>query len=176
MSDLDLIGDRDEVAPVGFVVDNLEKADWALRKIGGAQAEVDKIERYAMALKQRIDERVASILKPHLATIDAMTTFIRPWADVEIAKSNGKKSVKLISGTVGFRQAPASLVVNDEAAAIGWLQGHGKDELVRVKYEVNKTAVKKLIESSGEVPDGCEMKQGEIRFYAEPLVPALESK
>lgn len=167
----------EEVVPQGFTVDSLEKAEWALSKIGEADAEVDRFSKMAAKLKAdycaRIDTRLAQITKPHTATRERMIELVRPWADVEVAKANGKKSVKLLSGTVGYRQAPASLVVTDEEAAVMWLKNHAAG-CIRTKEEINKSFTKKFIEENGEVPDGVELRAGDIRFYVDPLPPLLE--
>lgn len=175
-NEIDLLGEQDEPVPHGFVVDTMDKADWALRTMGRAQAEIDRIETTAAALKARIDERLELVTKGQRNTIAAMEAFLRPWADVEVAKANGKRSVKLLSGTVGYRQSPASLDVQDEIAAVAWLKANGHTDMVRVKEEVQKAPVKKLIETAGELPDGVMLRPGAQHFYAEPVVPALESK
>ena len=124
----------------------------------------------------KIDTRLSEIVKPHVQTCEVMTDFLRPWADVEIAKANGKRSVKLLSGTVGYRQNPARLEVTNEATAVAWLKEHHGENLIRVKEEVKKTETKKFIEAVGELPDGVELKAGEVRFYAEPLPEQIERK
>jgi phage host-nuclease inhibitor protein Gam len=178
MNELETREEQEEPIPQGFMVDSLEKAEWCLSKIGAADVEVNRFSEMAAKLKAgycaRIDARLDQITRPHLATKERMVELVRPWADVEVAKANGRKSVKLLSGTVGYRQSPASLVVTDEGAAILWLKNNDEESCIRIKEEVSKKAVKELIEERGELPDGCELKQGEIRFYAEPLPPLLE--
>jgi phage host-nuclease inhibitor protein Gam len=80
--------------------------------------------------------------------------------------SSKKKSIKLVCGTIGFRAGSKSLKVDDSAAAIAWLEKHGHaDVMVRVKKEIDKTMVKKLIENKGELPDGVELVIGPDSFY-----------
>jgi phage host-nuclease inhibitor protein Gam len=180
MTDLELLDEHDEIVPQGFTVDSLETAEWAMRKKGEAQAEVDRFTAAAEKIKAdkcaQIDERLAEILKPHYQTLETMTDFLRPWGTVEVAKANGKKSVKLLSGVVGFRKSPDSLEVEDEEKATAWLKAHGHADCVRMKETVKKDETKKFIKDKGEVPDACELKKGREEFYAEPIVPALESK
>jgi len=172
MSEIDFYGDEegfDTPAHENFVIDTLEKAEWALRKKGTAQGEIERMETYAVYLTNRIMQRLEQITKVHRDTVDTMDALLRPWANVEIAKASGRKSVKLLAGTLGFRSSVPSLLVTDEVAAVKWLKKHKLKAMVRVKEEVKKAEVKKLIEEKGEIPDGVELKPGETRFYAEPL-------
>lgn len=160
---------------VPFKIDSLSKAEWALSKIGRADAEIERFTKMAAGMKERIDARLAEICKHHHATKESMVFLLRPWADLELARAGSRKSVKLLSGTVGFRQAPASLVVTDEAEAVKWLKEHAP-ECVRTKEEVKKTECKKRIQETGEMPAGTEWKPGEVSFYAEPLPALLEGR
>ena len=175
MTDMDFFAD-DAPAKEGFTVDSLEAAEWCLTKIGRAETEITRFETMAASLKARIDARLEEITKRHRDTCEHMTTLIRPWAELEIAKQGKVKSMKLLSGTVGFRQAPSSLVVTNETDAVMWLENETLTDCVRVKKEVVKSAVKKVIEEKGIIPDGCELKAGEVRFYVEPLPPLLEGR
>lgn len=180
MSDMEVFATKNDEVAENFKVDTLEKAEWCMRTKGKSQAEIDRFTEMAAHLKaeycEQIDERLAEITSPHLKTLENMTSLLRPWSEVEIAKQGKARSYKLLSGTVGFRQAPDSLEVKDEAAALLWIKQHDIQGCIRVKEEVKKTETKKFIESTGEVPDGCALRPGEIRFYADPLPPLLEKK
>jgi phage host-nuclease inhibitor protein Gam len=174
-SDIEFFGEEEKQVEQGFVIDSLEKAEWAISKIVQADVQIDRFTVMAETLKARIEARLAEIVKNHHVTKDAMISMLRPWAEVEIAKQGKARSMKLLGGTVGFRQAPSRLEVMDEAAALKYFHDRqGAQDCIRVKEEVSKTAAKKLIEQTGEIPDGCELKSGEVSFYAEPLPPLLE--
>jgi phage host-nuclease inhibitor protein Gam len=171
MSDIELVEDDFFGAPQtdGFTIDSREKAEWALNKIAQKDARIAESERIAEQLIARIRARVADITRSDRESRERLVQMLHPWGAVEIAiaKAGKARSVKLIGGTIGFRQSPARLEVTDEAAAIAALPA----ECVRVKKEVDKTAVKELIEKSGEVPPGVALVPGEVTFYvkAEPL-------
>lgn len=174
----DMMGPND----MGFVVDSREKAEWAMRKISraeasiqenaaAAQAEIEKAQAYIDRIRTRLHE----INRVDEQTVAYLGQLIRPWAETEIAKNGKRKSLPLLGGTVGFRASPDSLEVTDPDAAIAWLKEHtAGTSCLRVKEEIDKREVKKLIEFSGEIPDGVQMKKGEIRFYVEAAIPEIE--
>ena len=173
MNEIEFFGEEEAPVKEGWKVDALEDAEWCLTKIGRAETEIDRFTIMAEVLKERINARLEEILKKHLGTIETMEILLRPWADVEIAKAGKAKSIKLLNGTIGYRSGQSSLVVNDEVAAVAWLKDHAAG-CVRVNEEVKKTETKNFIEENGEIPDGVEMKAGNITFYAKPLPPLLE--
>jgi phage host-nuclease inhibitor protein Gam len=181
MSSLEVFKEEDVLVPEGFVVDCLDKAEWCLRTKGHAEDEIIRFTSMATRLKSeyaaQIDERLAEILAPHLRTLEDMTSFLKPWSNVEVAKlHDDKKSVKLLSGTVGFRTEPKSLEVEDEEKATAWLEANGHADCVRVKKEVKKNETKQLIEEKGELPNSCKLTGGGEIFYAKPFHKKLKAE
>ena len=145
----------------GFVVDTVDKANWAMAKLARAEKNMLRREVAAAAYKAKIDAWVADANKDDKETAARMTEYLKPYAEREIAK--GKvKHVKLVGGQVGFRTNPDRLEVRDEAKALAVLP----ESCIRVKREVNKVAVKELIQQKGEIPDGVELVSGEVSWYA----------
>lgn len=169
MSDVQTIDEDlfpEEAEPRGFSIDTLEKAEWALDKIGKAENRIQRFTELVAKRKTEMDARLAEVTKPDRETVSRMGEMIRPWAELEIAKAGKRKSMQLMGGEVGFRQSPARLEVDDPDAAVVALEAE-HPECVRVKKEVAKTEVKKLIESTGMMPAGVRLVAGEIRFYIE---------
>jgi len=148
----------------GFIINSLDTAEWCLRKISRAEARIQERNDCAAKIKAEIDARLEAINAKDLDTVAYLGSLLRPWAEVEIAKAGKAKSVKLLAGEVGFRKAPDSLEVTDEAAALAWLKEH-YPQGVRTVESVDKKKVKEAIEFNGEVPDGCELRRGDIKFY-----------
>jgi phage host-nuclease inhibitor protein Gam len=174
MGDIDFFDDE---APVqqGFTIDSPEKAEWAGRMIAKARALIQAREDVATILKARIDAKLAAITAQSRKTIEDMTLLLRPFAETELATQGGKKrSVDLLCGRLGFRQSPARLEVDDEAAALAWLEANASDIMIRTKKEVKKADVKKAIEAGGAVPDGVRLVPGEVNFYVETDQAMLE--
>ena len=146
--------------PPAFSIDSLDKANWAIGKIARAEAKIEQRRLAAVAYKAKLDAWMDDANKADIATVGNLSEMLKPWANVEIAKGKAK-SIKLLGGTVGFRSSPAHLEITDEAAALAALP----DDCKRVKVEVNKTAVKKRIEETGEIPAGCDLVAGDVRWY-----------
>ncbi len=163
----------EEKEPQGFTIDTQQKAEWALDKIARAEGRIQRFRDAVTAAKARLDQRLEEVTKADLNTVERLGAMVRPWAEVEIAKIGNRKSVKLLGGTVGFRQSPARLEVTDPNAAIAWLEAN-QPASVRVKKEVDKVNVKELVMAGGEVPPGCELVAGDVRFYIEAQRPELE--
>ncbi len=176
MNEIDFFQDDEQTLEQGFVIDTQEKAEWALRKCSTAEARIAENTQIAQALKARIDARLAQINAQPERTLESMTELLRPYAETEVAKGGKAKSVKLLCGTLGFRTAPASVVVTDETAALAWLEANGHAECIRTKREVSKSEVKALITAKGEVPEGIELKAGDTRFYVETEPLEIEKK
>jgi phage host-nuclease inhibitor protein Gam len=166
----------EEAQAEGFVVDSMDKAEWALSKIARSEHRISMLSELAAKAKARIDARLEQITKGDRASVANLGEMIRPWAEVEVAKNEKRKSIQLLGGVVGFRQSPGRVEVTDEAAAISWLLAKNESECIRIKQEINKIAVKKRIEQTGELPAGITFAAGEVRFYIEAARPEIESK
>jgi hypothetical protein len=69
------------------------------------------------------------------------------------------KSVKTPFGTMGFRASPARLEVIDEALVPAWAK-ETRTTTVVVKAKLNER-----FETTGEIPDGCAVKDAEQKFF-----------
>lgn len=70
------------------------------------------------------------------------------------------KSVKTPFGVIGFRAQPTTLNVVDEAVVLKM------PDFVRIPPpQVNKKALNEHFDTTGEVPDGCEVILGGEKFY-----------
>lgn len=78
------------------------------------------------------------------------------------------KSVKTIYGTAGFRSIKPLLVVEDEVAVMDNVEaGVLPNEIVKMKvtHTIDKAALNKWHEETGEIPTGCTVAPEEQRFY-----------
>lgn len=77
-----------------------------------------------------------------------------------------KRSRSLPSGTFGFRKAPDRLVIQDADKALAFAkrtpQLAGE---IKVTETIPTTPLKQWAQSTGEVPDGCELVGGEDVFF-----------
>ena len=77
----------------------------------------------------------------------------------------GKKTVKLINGTIKTRSGSESTVITDEEAFMAWARKHNT-ELINEKttYSPAKKAIKDSVSAGGQMPDGVEFVTGEPSF------------
>lgn len=143
----------------GFVVNDDSRAEWAVRRIAQAEANIEKrrefvdaeIERLR-AWQEREDER-------DQATITRMTGLLQPYFEHlrESGALGNRKSYKLPSGTLQLRSSGVKYARNDDEL-LPYAEQVG---LVRVKVTPDWSELKKRLAS----PDGhtvVDVETGEI--------------
>ena len=169
----------EEAAKKPFAVTDEASAEWAMEKLEeNAKARALIEEQY-----QRMIARHEAWRKDALKELDESDAYfyglLRPWAEEKLAGGK-KKSVKLPSGTVGFRAGNGTykfgeekvtatnadllaFVKNDDASFIK------VEESVRwgdYKKTLNVTDDGKVVSANGEVIPDMTYTEGEPTFYA----------
>lgn len=138
------------------VQSSLDKPSVELELYGALTGAEANIARLANGIKtfeaivKKAQERLKELRAAQGAEIDALMPL------VQSCGAEGVKKIALPSGaqlTISKRRG--NLEIRDEAAAIGWLIDNAPD-CIRVKEEVAKNEVKKLIAEGRDVP-GCEI-------------------
>jgi hypothetical protein len=139
----------------GFVVDNDQKADWAIRKLAVIRRKQAENKAIYDAEVVRITEwlsTVNSALDRDALYFEAVLT---PYALLQ--RSEGRKTVTLPHGTLKTTAGQPHIEFNDESKFIEWAKTNDPS-LLRIKTDVDKTALKALITEEGVVIS----TQGEI--------------
>jgi hypothetical protein len=139
----------------GFVVDNDQKADWAIRKLAVIRRKQAENKAIYDAEIVRITEWLSTVntaLDRDALYFEAVLT---PYALLQ--RSEGRKSVTLPHGTLKTTAGQPKIEFNDESKFIEWASKN-EPTLLRIKTEVDKTALKALITEEGVVIS----TQGEI--------------
>ena len=166
----DLVDDLDGVTQevsTDFAVTDLASADWCLRKVAASERRMQVRHALVEQRKTEMDTWEAQANKADLNTADRMAEYLRPWAEHEVAEG-GRKSVSLPTGTVGFRQGPDSIEVLDGKAAITAIRElklFDESRLIRIKEEIDKRGLMAYVKMGGVLPEGCELREGERKFY-----------
>lgn len=152
----------------------------------GSREEVEQLVRYITEqkalerkLKAELDSKLTEIRKRYEGQIGDLSDQVTPcveslqaWAEANQAEFCGKKSLALLSGTIGWRTTPPSV---KPAKGFTWpavlerIKELGRMEFVRTKEEVNKEA---LISAR----DTDDLKALHVRveqvdeFFVEPLL------
>ncbi len=91
----------------GFAVRDAASANWVIRKIVEARAYAQRVKAWA-ELEQRRAQREEDFL------LRRFGVELQAWARQEIARQHdGRRSVSLPAGAVGFRTEPTRLAVTD---------------------------------------------------------------
>lgn len=126
-----------------FVVDNLNKATWAMRQLRGVVAQLEANAEIAKAEKERIDawlEHANKNLLSERAFFEAhLTTYLRKLRE----EDPDTKSVSTPYGKITSRVTQPKWEVQEELT--DWLMNYN-DALIRIKYEVDKAELKKHYE------------------------------
>ena len=90
---------------------------------------------------------------------------LEAWARRQIeSQHDGRKSVALPAGMIGFRIEQARLDITDESALLAWCSIH-LPHAVRTVQSVMKTTVNEHVKTTGECPSGAEIAGGGEKFY-----------
>jgi hypothetical protein len=76
----------------------------------------------------------------------------------------GKRSVRLPKGTVGYRAGAEGIDITDAPAALAFAVVAG---IARMEPKVGKTELYAHFKTTGEIPDGCEVRPAADKFYVE---------
>lgn len=155
-----------------FVVDDQNKANWALRKIKEMQKEIDEAEEFVQEETRRNNEWLKSIKSNKQADIDHFTNLLMGYA-VTLSKDDPKfKSLNLPSGRFGFRKQQPKWEYDNEKA-VESLKRAGLSDFIRVKEEPNKADIKRgfhvtngqaVNPDTGEIIEGITVTEQEDSF------------
>lgn len=140
-----------------FVVDNLTKATWAMRKVRSvvvgleANAAIAKVEQERIA--QWLEEVNKSLLQEREFFENHLTAYLRK----ERQADPDTKTISTPYGKITSRVTQAKW--ETEEGLTEWLMAHN-DMLIRVKYEVDKAELKKTYAVNGDKV--IDSKTGEV--------------
>src|SRR5690606_21765296 len=157
-----------------FTVDDMGKADWALRKLQELKQEKERNEEYAQKEKERIDEWLERENGKIDQSIQYFEGQLAAYLD-RLRQDNPKlKSFSLPNGRIRFRKRPAKWTYNDEVLLAG-LKANGRTDLIRTKEMVDKQSLKKSVVVDGrkvvDLTTGCIVEgieiddQGEVFWW-----------
>lgn len=166
----DFLDSAQESTSNDFVVDNLDKAEWAVRKI--ASYEAAKREARDLADKRfgQIEEWLDSEIATSDKQIEYLSELVRPFAE---ARLNGakKRSLKLPCGTIGFRKAQPKFDFDNDKL-LPWAKENAPEQVETkesVKWgELKKTLAfeqGKAITKDGEIVPGVMVAEQPDSFY-----------
>ncbi|MBP2629856.1 MAG: putative phage protein [Firmicutes bacterium] len=98
--------------PKEFVIDDDNKADWAVRKILERQKAINNAEQLAKERIEKINAWLNTIKKDYEPGIEFLSEKLRNYAQLKIVGKS--KTVKMPSGNISFRNKTPEYFINGE--------------------------------------------------------------
>lgn len=149
-----------------FIVDNDDKAQWALRKLAQLQAELDDVEEQVVRERRRIDEWHEAQLKKHAPAIQLFESMLLDYHRARREADPKCKTINLPAGTLHSRATKSKAEIEDVEAFIAWAKDERPD-LLRTKLEVEKAKVNDAVCNDGEVLPHVSVVAAEVRYSVE---------
>lgn len=138
-------------------LDDHAAAAWLVDRLLSYDERIERIEAQSRAMVSaltRAAERFRAAAQPELE---------RYFAAHPPSKA---RSLKLASGTIGWRKVPGGLRTTSKAAAVKWAQKQAPHLVeLKVVHDVRADALREHFAATGEIPGGCEVTEDEERFY-----------
>lgn len=144
-------------------VRDIGHAEYAARKLAHLKAQAAEVERAAaeqIRLVEAWRDAELSRLQPDIDFRQSQLVGYLQWLQEQ---EDAPKSIRLPHATIkSIRQQPK--VEYDESVVLAWAVEQGREDLVRVKREVNKSAVKEAVLKDGEAVPGVTVLPAEIKY------------
>ena len=127
-------------------IDTPEKAAWAMRKYRVLAQRQAQYRALAEAERRRIDEWLERVLEPLEGRKEFYAGHLQAYAMAE--RASGRKSVDLPDGKITTRQTAPTVEV-DKPVFLAWAEETKRDDLVRVTYAPDMTAIKESVVVDG---------------------------
>jgi phage host-nuclease inhibitor protein Gam len=145
-----------------FRIENEQQLDWALRKIKEAEKELKEIQRQRDEYMEKINAWFADAAKEHNSTIERMTGLVTEYHMGILSENPKKKTIKRPLGTISARTTDK--FDYDEDILVEHLKENQMEDLLKVKYSVDKTAVKAHFKETGELLPGLRITPEHTTF------------
>ncbi len=153
-------------SPAVAAVETREQAEQLLARKGALQGEAKRLKGTAQQKIVDIRERLADDLAPIEEEIAEIDAALEAWTEANL--DGKRKSLKLATGTVGFKLTPPKIELRLTAkSVVTRIKEAGLAHCLRVEEAPDLNALANL--SSERLRElGCRRKAGERRFFARP--------
>ncbi len=147
-------------------VRDLGSADWCMRKVAQLDHEKDAIDHAAA-------EQIETIKAWWQTELDRLAHqrahwewLLAQWHLEKLGEDPKAKTIRLPHGVLSARKQPDNIDIADPDAVIALFAADS--EYVRVKRELNRSAIKDAVLKNGEILPGVSIVPGEITYNASP--------
>ena len=145
----------DDFIENGMVVQSMPDADFFMGKVAELDTQIDEVNESAELQIERIklwqETRTSVIERQKEYFLKVLHGYLI---------STGKKTKKLVNGTLSIRKQQDEIVVEDKDAVIQ----DGRFVNEKMTVSVDKTSIRKHILETGEIPEGVSVNPREPRF------------
>lgn len=138
-----------------FQIDTEEKASWVIGKRNALESKKAILKAQYDAMKKDIENDLRTW---DYVFMEKLKAFVRG------AIPHGKKHIKFLTGTAGFRKGVESLEIENEADAMKWAETYCP-EAIKTEKRLLVSALKEKIKETGEVPPGTKLNEAGENFY-----------
>lgn len=174
------VDDSDPQVAAKWRIKSLADADWALRRAGELQAEMDENNRILEEAIARLTLRNDNLNARIARGVSFFEWHLKRWAETNRAvllKGGARKSRKFLHGSIGWRAKGGGFFVVDEAELLGWAQQ--QDPLlgfVRITEKPAIDAIKEHAKRTGECPPGMDVREPDDVFEVKPHALTVTAK
>lgn len=168
----DFLDEKEQVQDQSFVVDDENKANWALRKIKQYKDKIEQNNALAQAEIDKIEQWLTEVNEQAQSSIDYFQSLLVEYAIKKREEDPNFKTLKLPNGRIGFRKSQPKWVYDNDKV-IETLEKANLTDFIRVKKEPAKTDIKKAFDvvgdkvinpDTGEVIEGITIEAQEDKF------------
>ena len=137
-----------------FVIRDAGDASWVVRKIVEARARRERVKDWAKM-------ELAAVEREEKFFLQRFGDELEAWLQ---ENNEGRKTMRLPDGTLGFRKKRPTIQIEDEDRVLDWCESNLPDA-IRIKRSVLKTPLNEHLQETGELPPGCDLDAGGDEFY-----------
>ncbi len=158
-----IYGDEITEAPVS----DMEAAEVAVHRILAIQERAVAAEEHAKAMKAKVDAWLAEQKRDVEGDINRAMVSLLPWVRLEL-QDRRKRSVDLVSGTVGFKRVQGKSIDSDKNATIEWYRENWPDYVrAETVYKLDTKNAKEFYRETGECAPTIEFEEPYDKPYVE---------
>jgi hypothetical protein len=133
-----------------FIVDNDQKAEWALRKLKAAIERLDDINAQAVEEIAKVENWRALVSTSHKRDVTFFENLLKHYMLSLREADPEKKSLVLPDGEVTSRSIPEKAEVSDKELFFKYCHENGRELWIRTKEEPDLTSLKDGVSFSGD--------------------------
>lgn len=163
-----------------FVIDDLSKAEWAMKKIAHSKAKITDLQTQAQKMRNDVDMWLQKEAEHETNNIAYFEALLQPFI-AEQLKDSKKKSLSLPSGKAGYRAGATKFKFNGVEVdsklpdLIEYVKANSPDFIKKTEtvkwadYKKTLTVTDEgaVVTADGEIIEQMNVEKGEDKFYTE---------